>query len=357
MQKLSPTSALFTWQVPTGTQIEYLVITITGSNGGSTGLTMLGDATSLTLIDLAPGVTYTFSMQAWNIYGGGAGSYAAPVTAQVAGPPVGPSTSQLLHAYPVADNRRVLSDLLVSKNNMVFSTGELIVGCNWFMNTFLWVQNSICYSSAIRFDVSALAGKTVTQAQLWLKPSYPAASPDTNYSVSAIATSWSASALTGLTDLQLYAAGESMVAAPTSFSPIGFNVTQIVQNWASGAWSNSGFLLQDVSYVFPYSHRSSGRRRSTAAITTTAPPTIRRSSGSSTTRKCRRRGRVAAAARLLVRARRRELARELLRRDGGEPAQPRGRRRTRSAARPRPFRPRRARSGRAARARRPPPRR
>ena len=278
MQKLSPTSALFTWQVPTGTQIEYLVITITGSNGGSTGLTMLGDATSLTLIDLAPGVTYTFSMQAWNIYGGGAGSFAAPVTAQVAGPPVGPSTSQLLHAYPVADNRRVLSDLLVSKNNMVFSTGELIVGCNWFMNTFLWVQNSICYSSAIRFDVSALAGKTVTQAQLWLKPSYPAASPDTNYSVSAIATSWSASALTGLTDLQLYAAGESMVAAPTSFSPIGFNVTQIVQNWASGAWSNSGFLLQDVSYVFPYSHRLPGvvvlqqrlllqrRRRSAAAL-------------------------------------------------------------------------------------------
>lgn len=33
---------------------------------------------------------------------------------------------------------------------------------------------------------------------------------------------------------------------------LGWNVTEIVRNWTSGAWVNNGLLFTDEDQVFPY---------------------------------------------------------------------------------------------------------
>ena len=43
-----------------------------------------------------------------------------------------------------------------------------------------------------------------------------------------------------------------MQASPAIYGPYGFDVTGIVQNWASGSATNNGILLEDAEFVFPY---------------------------------------------------------------------------------------------------------
>jgi hypothetical protein len=46
-------------------------------------------------------------------------------------------------------------------------------------------------------------------------------------------------------------AGEVQVASPNSTAPLDFDVTTIVQNWASGSWRNYGLSIMTEPYADP----------------------------------------------------------------------------------------------------------
>jgi hypothetical protein len=215
------------------------------------------DATHFFYVDLPQNSTYTFKVSAFNDLTGATSSQ----TATAVGPTVPePPTGGWVGINADYDNTRVFSDLLPTANATAYPNGNLIAGCFWSYNTVLGMQDFNCYSTAIHFPMSGnstsagpfnLAGKTIDQAILVLSVSSPALNP-TNLNVSAIATPWSTSTLNGNTSLNIYNQGGSVVGSPAFYGSFGIDVTAMVQNWASGAASNNGILIEDAEFVFPY---------------------------------------------------------------------------------------------------------
>ena len=215
------------------------------------------DATHFFYIDLPMGSSYEFKLTAFNdLYAATSSATATAVGPSVPPPPTG----GWIGIYADYDNTRVFTDLGPTSNATAYPNGNLISGCFWNFNTFLLIQDFICYSSAIHFPMSgtttgldsfSLAGKTIDQAVVVLSVSSVSLSP-TNLSLYAIATPWSTGTLNGNTNLSVYNAGASIQGSPVGYGNYGIDVTTIVQNWANGSASNNGVLLDDAEYVFPY---------------------------------------------------------------------------------------------------------
>lgn len=215
------------------------------------------DATYFYYVDLPQDSTYVFRATALNGIAGATSS----ATATATGPTTPePPTGGWVGIRSDYDNRRAYADLVPSVTNTANPSGELIAGCFWNFNTFLGVQNFICYSSAIHFPLSGtaingasfnLAGKTINEAVLVLSVADVPINP-TNLYLHAIATPWNTNTLNGATFLDLYSDGGRLVGSPGLWGPYGIDVTTIVQNWANGTFQNNGVLLEDAEYVFPY---------------------------------------------------------------------------------------------------------
>ena len=216
----------------------------------------MNDATWFLYTNLPVGSSYRFRVSAGNDRGFTATT--GPIT--VNGPTSFPAGTGAIGIYADYDNTKVYTDLVPSINATAYPTGGLIVGCFWSYNTFLGMQDFMCYSSALHFPLSGtavggasfnLAGKTIDRALLVLSTSAIPVNAS-NYQVSAIAQTWSTSTLNGNTSLQLYSAGSSLQGSPVAWGPYVFDVTTIVRNWVSGTFQNHGVLVEDAEYVFPY---------------------------------------------------------------------------------------------------------
>jgi uncharacterized repeat protein (TIGR02543 family) len=165
------------------------------------------------------------------------------------------SVTQTVTLKPQYDNL-VMTDQLGVHDNSVYQNAYLGVGCNWMGLSYIGTQQFLCALSLAKFNSSTLAGKTIDSATLKLVVQssgvgyYPR-----NWLIRALATSWSPTTVTYnvVKNLNYYLASEIIQSPPTYSGQIyEINVTSIVQNWASGAWSNNGLLFGSQNYTFPY---------------------------------------------------------------------------------------------------------
>jgi titin len=205
---------------------------------------------------LAPGTTYFYRIRSVNA--AGASGYSSTASATTAS-----ATVQHLELLPSSDLMIEFSSLNEAAADRNWSGSENGVGCVWTLFwdgiAGMWMQHALCASSVFRFDVSALAGKRIVAAALWLWAEVPPPPPNEQGTVNATALTtralagpWTPSTLSWNTLPPTYAAGEWMVASPTAPGPVGWSVTTAVQNWVDGTWANDGLLVEDFNVVFPY---------------------------------------------------------------------------------------------------------
>jgi hypothetical protein len=240
---LSSSAIRITWTDASANETAFEVERATGAGGTFASIGTLGaGSTQLDSTGLAPSTAYGFRVRATNPAGASPWSSTASATTQAA--PI-----QTVVLYPVVDNRiaKSLSDDTFATTP--YPADELIVGCNWIFNSFQGTQGGTCFGSAVKFDVTALRNRQIEAAALWLWVYAPAPAP-TAYNAQALAGAWGPS-LTWNTVPNVYTAGGWQVGARTTAGPLGWSVTEIVRNWASGAWPNNGVLLTDANAVFP----------------------------------------------------------------------------------------------------------
>jgi len=136
-----------------------------------------------------------------------------------------------------------------ANQNVNFPAGRNSVGCY-----FTWTVDTIgqiylfhnCAGSALRFDTSALAGRTILSAALVMFPCGLAPGPvaDATYVVRALSSAWSPSAVTFNTLPSRYVAGGWSLQAPTAGGAQAWDVTTMVRNWANGTWANHGLFVE-----------------------------------------------------------------------------------------------------------------
>jgi hypothetical protein len=164
-------------------------------------------------------------------------------------------TTASVVALRVTGDATVMESTAASINqtrNISGSTND--VGCyyNWTVDTdlrkYYWHN---CGGSALRFDTSALAGKTILSAALRMFPCALAPDPvtDAQYVVRALAGPWNPATVTFNTLPNVYTAGGWALPAPTAGGEQRWDVTTIVQSWASGAWANNGLFVQQSPLV------------------------------------------------------------------------------------------------------------
>jgi hypothetical protein len=158
-------------------------------------------------------------------------------------------------SYSSYDNTVCYSSAIPEYANTVYSNSQLGVGYDFFTSLVGW--DFIFRASTIKFDVQAqISGRTISKATLRL---YVYAlrgdfSITPQIRLNALATDWNPNTLTYniFESMQRYLAGEVVKEAPFSSSvPFDFDVTTIVQNWASGAWPNYGFMLYPEGHYYP----------------------------------------------------------------------------------------------------------
>jgi hypothetical protein len=154
-----------------------------------------------------------------------------------------------ISAYASADNGVAYASQSSAIANTVYQSTQNGAGCDWSY-TIIGTYDFFCAGTAFKFDVqSQIAGRTVQQATLRLY--VYALRGDFSFTpymrLRAFGAAWNPATLTWNNMPGTYTTGEIVTAAPVSGAvPMDFDVTAIVQNWASGAWTNNGFQLYPV---------------------------------------------------------------------------------------------------------------
>lgn len=140
-----------------------------------------------------------------------------------------------------------------------FHNNSIAVGCYWYLMynpiAQMQVQEYSCAQSLVKFDVSALAGKTVMSATLKLTTGVTGVGTvPRSWYVHALAAPWSGTSVTWKNaPSTYYVASASNWNPPTSVGQIyNIDVTNTVRNWVSGAWPNNGFSMGINDVSFPY---------------------------------------------------------------------------------------------------------
>jgi titin len=254
---MSASALRITWTDASIDEAGFQVERATAAGGpfGSIGTT---GASQTTFDDagLASATTYYYRVRATNAAGQSAYSNTTSATTASA-------TVTHVELLPSSDHMVKFSTVDAATETMRWSYNENGVGCVWVLgydpNTTSWVQYGQCASSVLKFDVSALAGKRIVSAALWLWAEVPPPPANEQGSLNAtilttraLAASWTPATLSWATLPPTYVAGEWMVASPTVPGPVGWSVTTFVQNWANGTWANNGLLVEDFYGSFPY---------------------------------------------------------------------------------------------------------
>jgi uncharacterized protein YjdB len=140
-----------------------------------------------------------------------------------------------------------------------FHPNSIAVGCYWYLwydaVAMMQVQEYSCAQSLVKFDVSALAGKTVMSATLKLTTGVTGVGyvPRSWY-LHALAAPWSGTSVTWKNaPSTYYVASASNWNPPTAVGQIyNIDVSNTVRNWVSGAWPNNGFSMGINDVSFPY---------------------------------------------------------------------------------------------------------
>jgi hypothetical protein len=174
------------------------------------------------------------------------GPQAVSVTLTVQQPPA----PALITAFASFDNGLMASGRDQTLANKVLEKSELGVGCTFlymFDGTF---YDFLCLAAALKFDIQdQIRGRTIRKATLRLDVLHLRGDflfgPE--YKVLAFADSWNPNSLTwNVLETLRFQNPQLTMRAPNSAAPVDHDVTEMVQNWASGAGSNHGFLLYPI---------------------------------------------------------------------------------------------------------------
>lgn len=133
----------------------------------------------------------------------------------------------------------------------VYATAKNGVGCNWLYSSIAGIQDFVCAICLIYFDVNVdISSETISSAILKLYTEILPASY-TQYEVWTAFNTWTAG-VTWNTRPLVYSNSGVIFAQPASPLPSEIDVTDIAQNWASGAHNNYGFFIEDTNYSIPY---------------------------------------------------------------------------------------------------------
>jgi hypothetical protein len=163
-------------------------------------------------------------------------SYSDQATATTQGP-------QQITVYASADNDLIYSTTNAGAANTVWPSGVISVGCEYAVG---WITDWVCSDIALQFNglQAQIAGRPIASAVLRLYPSDLAADFNTTYRVDAFTASWSPSSITWNNGPNYYLSYEASHAPPTTYDPLDFAITGIVQQWANGSWGNYGLLVR-----------------------------------------------------------------------------------------------------------------
>ena len=165
------------------------------------------------------------------------------------GSPVSLTPIAVLAAY---DNYVSYSSADDNTANTVFPSGDLAVGVNFYYSLLGW--DYLYWASALKFDVqSQISGRAIKKAtlRLYVYMLRGEFSITPQIKLSAIATDWNPNTLTYhvYENMLIYNNGQVVKDAPVSaVVPFDFDVTYIVQQWASWNFNNYGFLLEPLNY-------------------------------------------------------------------------------------------------------------
>jgi len=142
----------------------------------------------------------------------------------------------------------VMASTAVPANELVNTSNDFdAVGCffSWTVGPSGQALHHNCAGTALRFDTSALAGKTVVSAALVMWPCSLPPHPvdDARYAVWALASAWNPATVTFRNLPQIYTAGSWWVPAPTAAGAQAWDVTAIVKNWVAGTWAQNGLYV------------------------------------------------------------------------------------------------------------------
>ena len=173
----------------------------------------------------------------------------------------GPET-QTITFNPQHDNAIKKTNLDSTTENSVYQNDPLPVGCIWHYIYMPWpldkyVQNFTCGQGLVKFNLSTIVGKTIDSATLRLSAGAVGDGVHPRqWHIFALSTTWSPSTVTWniAQNLQHYVKSEVILDPPGydgQSEIFEINVTNIVQNWASGTWNNWGLIFGSHDYTFP----------------------------------------------------------------------------------------------------------
>jgi hypothetical protein len=156
------------------------------------------------------------------------------------------------------------SDRSVDPSSARMEPVSYYISVGQVFRTFQDRRSTVATASALKFDIPAqVSGRIVTKATLRLtvyevrrdiELNGPTATMGIQLRANAFMSDWDPASLSGnaWASLGYQNDGESRAAAPNSLaSPVDFDITTIVRNWASGAWKNYGLRLAADTYSDP----------------------------------------------------------------------------------------------------------
>ncbi|MGV8933744.1 MAG: DNRLRE domain-containing protein [Gallionellaceae bacterium] len=212
------------------------------------------------------------------VSGVAAGSVTITATAIVLGsdPPVTPATTTVtvpgsaplqttLNALPSDDNTVMYSSLVAARQTTVYQTVAMLtnpaiaVGCAWYYSPAIGFaperMDASCSEARLKFNLAALAGKTIISATLRLQTSSVGVGiVPRQWIVRALASSWSGASLTWVNSRgsQYYVYSQSNHNAPASIGQvIDIDQTDTVRNWVAGTYQNYGLEFVLSNYLLP----------------------------------------------------------------------------------------------------------
>jgi uncharacterized protein YjdB len=200
---------------------------------------------------------------------GGVAAGSAVLSASAAGklgsttatvPSTAPPPPTTITLSPVNDNTIGSSSLNIATENTVwqsnfwFATPGIGMGCNLLYGVITNFQHITCARGLVKFNLAALAGKTIQSATLKLTSSaYGVGSYRDPWYLAASASPWAGSTVTWINygALVYTSSVVNNIGAPTFVGQV-FNLDQTVtvRNWISGTYANNGFAMALTAETF-----------------------------------------------------------------------------------------------------------
>ena len=158
---------------------------------------------------------------------------------------------------PSNDNTIMYSSLVASRETSVFPVNAMFnqpgvaVGCAWLYSPEIGFSpahiDAVCSQGLIKFDLSSLAGKTITKATLRLQTSiYGVGFVPRKWFIYALATAWNGTSVTWnqANTFQHYVYSQTNQDPPTMSAQVfDLDQTNTVKNWVGGTFANNGWQL------------------------------------------------------------------------------------------------------------------